>query len=60
VGEALLFSPTAILNGIVVEDTDMNDRRRRETLPVRLGIECVKMRVRKRLTEDGGRSVMAV
>lgn len=43
VGEAVLFSPTAILNGIVVEDADMNGRRTKEILPVRLGTEWVKI-----------------
>lgn len=66
VGESLLFSPTAMLNGIVAaEDVDVNDKRkevmqRMEVLPEKLGTEWVKMRIRRRLTKDGGRSRMAV
>ena len=66
IGESLLFSPAAMLNGIVaVEDAGVNNTRRemmpgKEVLPEKLGTEWVKMRVRKRLTEDGGRSIMAV
>ena len=63
VGESLLFSPTAMLNGIVAaEDADVNDKRkeRMEVLPQKLGTEWVKMRIRERLTKDGGRSLMAV
>ena len=66
VGESLLFSPTAMLNGIVAaEDVDVNDKRkevmqRMEVLPEKLGTEWVKMRIRRRLTKDGGRSLMAV
>ena len=65
-GESLLFSPAAMLNGIIaVEDADVNNTKReampgKEVLPEKLGMEWVKMRVRKRLTEDGGRSIMAV
>lgn len=66
VGESLLFSPIAMLNGIVAaEDVDVNDKRkevmqRMEVLPSKLGTEWVKMRIRRRLTKDGGRSLMAV
>jgi len=66
IGESLLFSPAAMLNGIVaVGDAGVNNKRRevmpgKEVLPEKLGTEWVKMRVRKRLTEDGGRSIMAV
>ena len=64
--ESLLFSPTAILNGIIaVEDAGVNNTRReampgKEVLPKKLGTEWVKLRVRKRLTEDGGRNIIAV
>jgi hypothetical protein len=46
VGEALLFAPSAILN--------LNSDE-----PKRLGTRFVKIRVRNRLTTDGGQSVMA-
>ncbi|MCJ1245582.1 hypothetical protein MMC30_002786 [Trapelia coarctata] len=53
-GEALLFSGTAMLE-IATTTTDQGT-------PVveKLGSSYVKMRVRKRLTVDGGRSIMAV
>ena len=47
VGQALLFSPTAML--------DIQGGR-----AVRLGSEFIKMRTRKRITHDGGQSVMGV
>ena len=47
VGEALLFSPTAMMEV-------KNDKVER------LGTEFVKMRTRKRVTKDGGKSVMGV
>ena len=65
VGEALLFSPAAMLNTTVaVEDVDMADKLlevmpEKGIVPKKLGTEWVKMMVRKRLTEDGGRSIMA-
>lgn len=65
VGEALLFSPLAMLNTTVaVEDVDMDDKLmevmpEKGIVPEKLGTEWVKMMVRKRLTEDGGRSIMA-
>lgn len=50
-GEALLFCPTAYLDA---DDSDeLTDLK-----PLRSGY--IKMRVRKRITEDGGKSVMAV
>lgn len=45
-GQALLFSPTALL--------DVTDSG-----PKKLGTRHVKMRVRKRITADGGKSVSA-
>lgn len=51
VGEALLFSPSAMI-GLGGAGKD------RERLK-RLGSEYVKIRVRSRLTTDGGKSVMA-
>ena len=54
-GEALLFSPSAMLRvtkevirkGITTEKVK------------KLGMHYMKIRVRKRLTADGGRSIMA-
>lgn len=55
-GQALLFSPSAMLD---VKDEPRNE----DTLISRvekLGLRYVKMRVRKRLTVDGGKSILAV
>ena len=46
VGEALVFSPSAILSCDASNAT-------------KLGMSYLKVRVRKRLTADGGRSVLA-
>ena len=46
-GEALMFSPSAVLELVEGE------------APRKLGMEWLKVRVRKRLTEDGGRSILA-
>ena len=53
VGEALLFSPSAMLK--VAEGVGSKDKE----LVQKLGMAYVKMRVRKRLTADGGRSILA-
>lgn len=45
-GEALMFSPSAMLE---VEGE----------VPRKLGMEWLKVRVRRRLTEDGGKSILA-
>lgn len=54
-GQALLFSPSAIL--------DVEDESTAEDALVsrvqKLGLRYVKMKVRKRLTVDGGRSILA-
>ena len=53
-GEALLFSPSMILNimeGNATETTAFQTKK--------LGTGYAKIRVRKRLTADGGRSIMA-
>ena len=47
VGEALLFSPTAMME---IENGRVQ----------RLGTEFIKMRTRKRVTKDGGKSVMGI
>ena len=46
VGEALLFAPSAIIGG--------------EDLKSRLKDKYVKIRVRRRITQDGGKSIMAM
>ena len=46
-GEALIFCPSAVLDQIEGEG------------PTKLGMEWLKIRVRRRLTEDGGRSILA-
>jgi len=51
-GQALLFSPSAMLNA--VDGSDAGALRMEK-----LGVRYVKIRVRKRLTADGGRSIMA-
>ena len=52
-GEALLFSGTAML-GITTNTTGQNS-----PVAETLGADWVKIWVRKRLTADGGRSIMA-
>lgn len=51
-GQALLFSPSAMLR---VEHSAAGHLHRMQ----KLGLEYVKIRVRKRLTADGGRSILA-
>ena len=66
VGEALVFSPSAILKGpVAVKDAETTGKKREvicpeDVVPEKLGTGCMKMRVRKRLTEDGGTSIMAL
>lgn len=47
-GEALMFSPSAMLEPVEGE------------APKKLGMEWLKVRVRRRLTEDGGKSILAI
>lgn len=54
-GEALLFSPAAILD---TKQKDVTHGDRRQEI-VKLGMNYVKIRVRKRLTADGGKSILA-
>jgi hypothetical protein len=51
VGEALLFSPSAIVGMTLRDDGDVGFRR--------LGAEYLAVRVRARLTLDGGKSVLS-
>jgi hypothetical protein len=52
VGEALLFSPSAIVG--------LENGPEGVTVMKRLGTDYLKIRARKRLTTDGGKSDMAV
>ena len=54
VGEALLFSPSAVIG------VDEGAGKTRADALQRLGAGFLKIRVRSRLTDDGGKSVMAV
>ncbi len=54
-GEALLFSPTALLDIGVQDPTKPFARRPLE----KLTDSYVKLRIRKRVTTDGGKSIMA-
>lgn len=53
-GEALLFSPSMMLN---VTEGGLGDAKVLRT--EKLGMRYLKMRVRNRLTADGGKSIMA-
>lgn len=50
-GEALVFAPNAI--------TGVRVGKGGQKVPVRLGHGVLKLRIRKRVTQDGGKSVMA-
>ena len=54
-GEALLFSPSAMVR--VREELDESGGVRKRA--GRLGMRWLRVRVRQRLTVDGGRSVLA-
>ncbi len=54
-GQALLFSPSAILDTV----NDQEGEGYINLRPKKLGLRYVKLRVRKRLTADGGRSIFA-
>lgn len=47
-GEALLFSPSAVI------------RYKEGKVPVKLGMDWLKVRIRERITVDGGKSVLAI
>jgi hypothetical protein len=53
VGEALVFAPSAIVG---CHRTEAGEARRRV---VRLGAGIMKVQIRTRVTEDGGRSILA-
>ncbi|OJK01768.1 hypothetical protein ASPACDRAFT_26029, partial [Aspergillus aculeatus ATCC 16872] len=52
VGEALLFSPSAIIKASASEDGDLKFHR--------LGAEPLRIRVRHRITSDGGQTVLSL
>ncbi|RAH70357.1 uncharacterized protein BO66DRAFT_451249 [Aspergillus aculeatinus CBS 121060] len=52
VGEALLFSPSAIIKASASEAGDLKFHR--------LGAEHLRIRVRQRITSDGGKSVLSL
>lgn len=52
VGQALVFSPSAMLG---VDDQDGNGSPRMQ----KLGTQYIKVRVRQRMTVDGGKSILA-
>lgn len=54
IGEALLFSPSMILN---ITEGGTGEAKVPQT--EKLGMGYLKMRVRNRLTADGGRSILA-
>ena len=51
-GEAFVFSPSAMLG---VDDENGSESPRM----VKMGIRYIKVRVRNRMTQDGGRSILA-
>lgn len=53
-GQALLFSPSAMLDLEEEEVDNSGDVKMRK-----LGLQFIKMRVRQRLTSDGGKSILA-
>lgn len=55
-GEALLFSPAAMLDLVVGNVREGVAGK----VATKLGMQYIKMRVRKRLTADGGKSILAV
>lgn len=52
-GQALLFSPSSMTGADLKADHDQLKMQK-------LGVGYLKIGVRKRLTEDGGRSILAV
>lgn len=56
VGEALLFAPSAILDVEKATNQDGTTTWK----PKKLGVSCLKVGIRDRLTFDGGKSILAV
>ncbi|KAN0074166.1 hypothetical protein V8E54_008103 [Elaphomyces granulatus] len=62
-GEALVFCPTALLDVVPSDVADANGIRDTETydeVVQELGARYIKMKVRNRLTTDGGQSILSV
>lgn len=60
VGEALLFAPSAMLQVDRLTDEKMNGEEVVVSRQIRkLGMEYCSVRIRARVTIDGGRSIMA-
>lgn len=58
-GEALLFSPSAVVDVVRTAYPSATGGARFDWQAVLLGSGVVKVRVRDRITSDGGRSIMA-
>lgn len=59
VGEALMFAPSAAVDVESEEASEGESAGAGVGLVKRLGHEALKIRVRNRITADGGRSIMA-
>lgn len=62
-GEALVFCPSAILDieptGEDVQDDEPAGRANSHTSIQKLDDSYIRLRIRSRITEDGGKSIMA-
>ncbi|PFH62032.1 hypothetical protein XA68_15355 [Ophiocordyceps unilateralis] len=58
-GEALLFSPNSIIDVSQREGEGSREKSLGAIQLTKLGSRAIKIRVRKRMTQDGGRTVMA-
>ena len=58
VGEALVFAPSAVMS-IQKNNNDRTEPNGAGVSFKRLGHEVLKVRIRTRLTTDGGKSIMA-
>lgn len=60
VGEALLFAPSAMLQVIdLKEEGEKNGEEVPSRQVKKLGVEYLSVRIRARVTVDGGKSIMA-
>lgn len=60
VGEALLFAPSTLLLDCSGDTFDgWGDDSENVGMPTRLGAELLKIKVRRRVTWDGGKSILA-
>lgn len=64
VGEALIFAPSAMVGvegggGGGSSNDDVGGKGLEKRVPKRLGCGFLRVRVRQRVTDDGGKSVMA-